>query len=74
MRKGRNVWRGVFSALGFIGTLISFSGLLLMLSRTSVALPGIGLIVGGEVIMLIGILIIAGAIAVDATVFGERLP
>ena len=74
MREGQNAMRGVVMALGFIGTLVSFIGFLLMLAGARIVLPGIGIIVGGWVVTLVGLLIIAGAVALDARLFDNRFP
>ena len=74
MSEANNAWRGVLMALGFVGTLIFFVGLILTLAGGHVVLPGLGLVVGGEVVLLAGVLIVAGAVVADARLSQQRLP
>ena len=60
-----NAARGVVIALGCIGTLLFIFGLWATLRGTIVALPGLGIVVGGGVILMAGVLIIAVALAVN---------
>ena len=61
-------------ALAFIGTLVAFIGLIMALSGGSIVLPGPGLVLGGTAVFTIGLLIIGGAVALDARLSENRLP
>ena len=73
MKDNFNAARGVVIAFGFMGTLVAFVGLVLLLGNGSIALPGLG-IVSGRVVFVTGLLVTGATIAGDAMLFRQRIP
>ena len=53
----RDMLRVISVLAGFSGTLLVFVGIMLMVGSVSVALPGLGLIVGGGAFVALGIIL-----------------
>ncbi|MGH9942852.1 MAG: hypothetical protein ACRD9R_10910 [Pyrinomonadaceae bacterium] len=53
----------ILTLLGALGLLLFFAGLAATLSGSAIALPGLGLIVSGPLVMLLGLLIVVPVFA-----------
>ncbi len=60
----KDMLRAVLLVLAAFGALVALVGLWATLTGTSIALPGLGLIVSGGVFLMFGLLVMAVALAI----------